>query len=127
MLSDKRIRKNKENLGTELKEARQKEGYTQKALASALGLEYYTMVSQMELGYISIPPALWVPLAKTLRMETEVWCLRCLKEYQPDVYEALFHNRSIRESGAVLKLYLRGTLDTLLEESLNKKKDSRPN
>lgn len=114
MLSDKRIRRNKDNLGTELKEARTREGYTQKALADALGLEYYTMVSQMELGYISIPPVLWLKLARVLHMSEEEWVLKCLREYQPDVFEALFRNKSLRETCACLSMFHRGALDDLI-------------
>lgn len=69
MLSENRKERNRNNLGTELKNSRVKEGYTQKALATALGLEYYTMISQMELGYMSIPASLWVPIADLLRMD----------------------------------------------------------
>lgn len=108
MLSDKRIRRNKETLGAELKDARSKEGYTQKALASALGLEYYTMISQMELGYMAIPPVLWVPIAFTLRMNVEEWVLKCLREYQPEIFQALFHKRSLKEAAQCLAKFNRG-------------------
>ena len=115
MLSDKRIKKNKDGLGAMLKEARQKQDYTQKTLASELGLEYYTMVSQMELGYISIPPTLWVPIARILKLDAEEWVLRCLFEYQPDVYEALFNNRPSQQSAMFLKALNKGQIDNLLK------------
>jgi transcriptional regulator with XRE-family HTH domain len=114
MLSDKRIRKNKAGLGSVLKDARKSSGYTQKALASELGLEYYTMISQMELGYISIPPALWVQIAKTCGINPEEWVLRCLSEYQPDVYEALFKNRPYKQSAIALGLLNKGHLDSMI-------------
>lgn len=116
MLSDKRIRKNKEGLGNVLKDARTNEGYTQKALAEALGVEYYTMISQMELGYISIPAALWLPIARTLKMDVEKWVLQCLREYQPEVLEALFGSKSIDNVAKALKLLNRGSLDDLLKD-----------
>lgn len=96
MLSEKRKEKNRNNLGQRLKDARKAEGMTQKALADALGLEYYTMISQMELGYISIPATLWGPIADTLKMDKPEWILLCLNEYQPEVYRALFgaHSRT---------------------------------
>lgn len=111
MLSPQRIEKNRDNLGSELKTHRTKEGYTQKALADALGLEYYTMISQMELGYISIPPSLWLPIAMTLHMNASTWVLRCLKEYQPEVYGALFQHKSIKETAELLTKYHKGQLD----------------
>ena len=114
MLSDERKKRNQENLGATLKAARERMGYTQKALAKELGLEYYTMISQMELGYISIPSALWLPIAQTLQLDPSEWVLRCLTEYQPEVYRALFRNRSRREAQRTLELLHLGQLDELL-------------
>lgn len=119
MLSSTRKERNRDNLGTQLKDARQKEGYTQKALAEALGVEYYTMVSQMELGYISIPPALWVPIAQTLKMDVSTWVLTCLQEYQPELFQALFMNRSMCDAVHLLNMFHRGQLDHLLKETKN--------
>lgn len=113
MLSDERVQKNKDNLGSELKEARLKSGFTQKALASELGLEYYTMISQMELGYISIPASLWSPIATVLHLNSSEWVLRCLHEYQPEVYKALFHNRSRKETARLLNAFHKGDFDSL--------------
>lgn len=117
MLSEDRKRRNRDTLGGELKSARQKEGMTQKALSSALGLEYYTMVSQMELGYISIPPSLWVPIAQVLKMPVPNWVLRCLREYQPEVFQAVFLNRSLREAELTIDLLHKGQLDDLISAS----------
>ena len=114
MLSEGRKEKNRNNLGQQLKDARTREGYTQKALAEALGLEYYTMVSQMELGYMSIPATLWVPISDTLRMDKYRWILQCVKEYQPEVYAALFAQKSIAEVTKVLVLFHKGQLDSLI-------------
>lgn len=114
MLSEKRKERNRDNLGTELKEARNREGFTQKALADALGIEYYTMISQMELGYISIPAALWVSIARVLKMDESEWVLRCVREYQPEVFTALFLNRSLSEVTDLLKMFHRGQLDDAL-------------
>lgn len=114
MMSEKRKQRNKVNLGTMLKDARTKEGYTQKALADALGLEYYTMISQMELGYISIPPTLWVPIADALRMDKAEWVVKCVSEYMPEVYRSLFDHRSRDEVTAFLTALKKGALDDLI-------------
>lgn len=114
MLSEDRKERNRENLGIELKNARVTAGFTQKALASALGIEYYTMISQMELGYISIPAALWRDIALQLSMDVPTWVLKCIHEYQPDMYHALFQNRSLKETADVLKMFHRGQLDEML-------------
>ncbi len=111
MLSIKKRQRNLETLGTIVKEARNKEGFTQKALADALGLEYYTMISQMELGYISIPPSLWTPIADKLRMNRARWVLQCLYEIQPEVYAALFGIKSIAEVTEYLNTLDKGKPD----------------
>jgi DNA-binding XRE family transcriptional regulator len=103
MLSEERIESNKKGLGKVIKEHRAKVGMTQKDLAAVLDIEYYTMVSQMELGYMSIPPSLWGKLARALDMDKHVWALRCLHTYQPDVFKALFGHASIDESADYLR------------------------
>lgn len=108
MLSEERKQKNRENLGKRLKDARVAQGYTQKALADALDLEYYTMISQMELGYVSIPASLWRSIADILHMDKADWSLRCLYEYSPEVYEALFDKRSLAEISGVLTKIRKG-------------------
>lgn len=114
MLSYERVQRYKANLGTELKAARAKAGFTQKALASELGLEYYTMISQMELGYISIPTSLWLPICHVLKINSSEWVLRCLIEYQPDVYRSLFHNRSTKEVSRLLNSFHGDDLDHIV-------------
>lgn len=116
MLSESRMQKNRDNLGKALRQAREKEGYSQKALADALDIDYYTMVSQMELGYISIPATLWAPIADALKMNRSEWVLRCLLEYQPDIYRALFDNRSKSEVEGILSAMRKGQLDDLTKE-----------
>jgi transcriptional regulator with XRE-family HTH domain len=90
MLSPEKRQRNQDTLGSLLKAARLRRGFTQKELADAVGLEYYTMISQLELGYISVPPALWVPLGVALRENIEEFVTICLLEIQPEVYTALF-------------------------------------
>ncbi|MDQ2066758.1 helix-turn-helix transcriptional regulator [Xinfangfangia sp. CPCC 101601] len=119
MLSEKRKERNRGNLGTRLKESRIAAGFTQKALAEAVGLEYYTMISQMELGYISIPAALWIPLADTLRLNVGEWALTCLKEYQPEVYSALFSRENISDAALILNLLRQGQLDEVIKAHSN--------
>ncbi len=111
MLSPERRQKNHEGLGTRLKDARVAAGYTQKALADALGIEYYTMISQMELGYISIPPALWSPIADKLKLDRPSWVLACLRSIQPEVFTAIFGNKSVAEVKATLMKLDKGIQD----------------
>lgn len=73
------------------------------------------MISQMELGYISIPAALWNDIALQLNMDRSVWVLQCLNEYLPDVYKALFQNRSLKECADILNMLHKGLLDEQLQ------------
>ncbi len=116
MLSERRRERNADTIGSILKEARVKAGFTQKGLADTIGLEYYTMVSQMELGYISVPPGLWVPIANALRLPRAEFVLKCLSTYQPDLYEALFDKRGTIEVSKALTALLQGRLDDTTKE-----------
>ena len=108
MLSERRRDHNAETIGALLKAAREKAGLTQKAVADALGLQYYTMISQMELGYVSVPPVYWARLADALSMDRQDFVLRCLSAYQPEVYEALFANKGRSEVADALRAFLKG-------------------
>ncbi|WP_170405084.1 helix-turn-helix domain-containing protein [Ruegeria arenilitoris] len=116
MLSEKRRERNRSNLGARLKDARLKKGYTQKALAKALGVENHTMISQMELGYMAVPSNLWVPLAETLNMDRYIWVLLCTQEYHPDMHRSLFGNLSRREIANFLDALHSGQLNDLLKQ-----------
>ena len=103
-LSPQKRARNRDALGAVIKSARLKVGLTQKELADAVGLKYYTMISQLELGYISIPPSLWVPLATTLKINVEDWVTMCLEEIQPEVYAALFGDATPSQVQECLKV-----------------------
>jgi transcriptional regulator with XRE-family HTH domain len=96
-------RKDNSEIGAIIKEAREKLGKTQRDLAADLGLDYYTMISQMELGYIAVPATLWVPVCDALGLDRYRFVLTCLTEYQPEVYTALFGNSGISDTSAALK------------------------
>ena len=116
MLSEQRRQRNRDNLGAAIKEARLREGFTQKGLASALGIEHHTMISQMELGYMAVPASLWVPIAETLKMNRYLWVLRCTQEYHPEINRSLFGNRSRREVSEFLEALHKGQLTGLLND-----------
>ena len=90
MLKEKTRKRNSAHIGGRVKEKREELGMTQKTLADALGLSYYTMISQIEKGYVTLPPSMWVPIAEALRLDVEEWVTLCLDQLQPDIYHALF-------------------------------------
>ena len=113
-------RRDRNDLGQRLREYRQEAKVTQKQLAKRLGLEYYTMISQMELGYIAIPSTLWPGIAVALGVPVSAWVLDCLKDIQPDTYKALFGSRSHEENVKLLELYHSGALDQYIREHLTR-------
>lgn len=58
MITPDKRKKNRDNVGALLRAKREAAGLTQKALAEILNLEYYTLISQLENGYTSIPPTM---------------------------------------------------------------------
>lgn len=99
------------NVGAIVREAREREGYSQNALAKALGYDYYTMISNIELGKSPIPPSQWNPLINVLRMDRGKHLALFLWETQPDVYVALFGKRGLNDVGRLLDLLHKGALD----------------
>ena len=110
MISKKRKERNSVAIGNIIKEKRISEGYSQKGLADALGIEYYTMISQIELGYMAVPPSLWVPLEDKLRFEPAELSILCLSEYQPNIFAALFGNASRDEIIVLLSRLRKGQI-----------------
>lgn len=94
MLSEAKRKKNYESLGSFVKEKRIEAGLKQKDLADLIGLEYYTLISSIELGYTTIPPAHWRTIAKALNLDLNTWLTKCLFEMYPEIYSALFDKAS---------------------------------
>jgi len=103
MLSRETQERNIGLIGSVIKAKREEIGMTQKALADLLGLNYYTMISQIERGYVTLPPSMWVPMANALRFDVEHWVLQCLDELHPDTYRALFGRHGQTKVAAALK------------------------
>lgn len=103
MLSEEKTLGNRGLIGALMKDRRVSLGYTQKAFADVLGIEYYTLISQMERGHMTVPPTLWGPIAEALKIDRQEWVLQCLREIQPEVYDALFGDKAIAEASAALR------------------------
>jgi hypothetical protein len=63
---------------------------TQKDLAARLNLPYYTVISQLETGQITVPPSMWSKLATVLMMDPLDFSLQCLTLHEEEIYKALF-------------------------------------
>lgn len=76
--------------GSWLKNRRMEVGLTQRALAEAVGLEYYTMVSMIEAGRGRIPPDSYLAWAKALEMQPALFVRTLMQYYDPITHAILF-------------------------------------
>lgn len=84
-LTTTRRSENKRQLGDVISDRRKELNITQKKLADLCGVSYYTMISQIELGYITCPRALFKPLAKALYPDDPLrFILNCKHDLFPD-------------------------------------------
>jgi transcriptional regulator with XRE-family HTH domain len=83
---DARLRK---RAGQFLKLLRANAGLTQRDLADAVGVKYYTMISQIESGGTRIPPNMVPKYAKALRVNETKFALELMKFYDPHTYKSI--------------------------------------
>lgn len=70
-----------------LREAR---GLSQRQLANALGIDYYTFISQVESGRGRIPPDRYADWAAALGVQLRPFVRVLMRHYDPMTYECLF-------------------------------------
>jgi len=78
--------------GIWLKEMREARGLSQRDLATMVGVEYYTFVSQIESGRGRIPPDRYEAWAQALGMDAGAFVRKLLRFYDPITYALLFPN-----------------------------------
>jgi transcriptional regulator with XRE-family HTH domain len=76
--------------GRWLKEVREAAGLSQRELASKVGVEYYTFISQMETGRGRIPPERYSDWAAAVGIQETEFVKAILKFYDPITYRMLF-------------------------------------
>ncbi len=77
-------------MGSWLKSLREEQDMSQRDLAMALDLDYYTFISQLENGRGRIPPARYRDWAEALKVETRSFVMTLLSYHEPLTYEILF-------------------------------------
>ena len=85
-------------LGAWLRELREGQGLSQRDLSDALGLDYYTFISQLENGRGKIPSSRYRDWANALGQDTKTFVRKLLMHYDPVSYEILFSD-SMDETG----------------------------
>tara|TARA_R110000796_G_scaffold72322_4_gene163649 strand:+ start:61 stop:381 length:321 start_codon:yes stop_codon:yes gene_type:complete len=81
--------------GTFIKALRTQAGLTQREVAVGLKMNYYTMVAQMEAGTARIPPDTYVPYAKVLGVDPELFVQKLMQYYDPHTYKALWGSKRL--------------------------------
>src|SRR5690349_15231394 len=81
--------------GRWLKEQRERAGLSQRQLATAVGAEYYTFISQLETGRGRIPPDRYEVWAGALRLPARDFVKGVLKYYDPITFELLFADQDL--------------------------------
>lgn len=76
--------------GRWLKEQRENAGLSQRQLASKVGADYYTFISQLETGRGRIPPDRYRDWASALGVPPQDFVRSLLRFYDPITYEILF-------------------------------------
>jgi len=85
-----RSKENRKKFGKLIKECRIAADLTQKDIADAIGLPYYTMISQFENGYSRIPPDLFKKYAKALKVDEFLFVKENLRYNDPHTFSSLF-------------------------------------
>ena len=76
--------------GRWLKMLREERGLSQRQMASLIGADYYTFISQIEAGRGRIPPDRYTVWAQALGLEPKFLVRTLLRYYDPATYKALF-------------------------------------
>jgi len=78
--------------GQWLKKLREAQGLSQRQLAAAVGVEYYTFISQLETGRGRIPTDRCLLWAKALDVKPKHFVQTLMRYYDPVTYEILFED-----------------------------------
>jgi len=80
----------RQEAGKWLKGLREAAGLSQRDLAKAVGIDYYTFISQIESGRGRVPPAQMRVWAEALKVPARDFATNLMKYYDPLSYELIF-------------------------------------
>jgi DNA-binding XRE family transcriptional regulator len=84
------VKQRRKKAGNWLKELRVRAGLSQIELAQALGVKYYTFISQVENGFGRVPTDSMETWARALNVEPSEFARELLVHYEPELYRLLF-------------------------------------
>jgi transcriptional regulator with XRE-family HTH domain len=90
--SDKRTQSLRREAGAWLRELREKKGLSQRELATLVGAEYYTFISQLETGRGRLPPDRYRDWARALGINPKPFVKRLMRYCDPVTHEILFED-----------------------------------
>ena len=85
--------------GRYLRQMREARGLSQRNLASLIGAEYYTLVSQIETGRGRVPPDRYLAWSSALGIDPSVFVRNLMRFYDPVTYEILFDTQVELKAG----------------------------
>jgi DNA-binding XRE family transcriptional regulator len=88
--NDPQVQQLRRKAGSWLKELRENRGLSQRQLATFVGADYYTFISQLETGHGRIPPARYLQWADALGVEPAEFVRTLMKYYDPITHKHLF-------------------------------------
>lgn len=80
----------RQEAGRWLKSLREAAGLSQRELAKAVGVDYYTFISQIEAGRGRIPPDRYEAFANALDLDVTLFVKTLVRYYDPITYRLLF-------------------------------------
>ena len=80
----------RQEAGRWLRSLREAASLSQRELAKAVGIEYYTFISQIESGRGRVPPAQTRVWAEALRVPTRQFATELMRFYDPLTYDLIF-------------------------------------
>src|SRR6516165_5140574 len=93
--ADRKTQSLRREAGEYLRDLRESAGLSQRQLASMVGTEYYTFVSQLETGRGRLPPIKYKVWAEALGVRSYNFVKILMRYYDPITYEILFSPQSV--------------------------------
>jgi hypothetical protein len=98
---DPAVQELRKTAGAWLRSLRERKGLSQRDLASQVGAEYYTFISQLETGRGRIPPDRYESWAGALGVNPRSFVKTLMSYYDPVTYRVLFEDDSVSEARSI--------------------------
>lgn len=100
---DDRTKKARQRGGLWLRRLREDAGLSQRDLAKLIDIDFYTFISQVEIGKGRIPPEKYALWSKALNVDAHEFAINIVKYYNPFLYDLLFPAEDGRKKAGASK------------------------